>query len=87
MASLLVELHLVGLFWGDCSLSNLLYRWDAGLIEAIMIDGETSMLKEELSRGQRLEDLQIMIENVAGEMADIAAEMEARSRPRRLGAW
>ena len=77
VASLLVELHLVGLYWGDCSLSNLLYRWDAGLIEAIMIDGETSMLKEELSTGQRLEDLQIMIENVAGEMADIAAEMEA----------
>lgn len=74
VASLLAELHLAGLFWGDCSLSNLLYRWDAGLIEAIMIDGETSMLKEELSSGQRAEDLEIMIENVAGEMADIAAE-------------
>ena len=74
VASLLAELHLAGLYWGDCSLSNLLYRWDAGLIEAIMIDGETSMLKEELSDGQRTEDLTIMIENVAGEMADIAAE-------------
>lgn len=74
VASLLAELHLAGLYWGDCSLSNLLYRWDAGLIEAIMIDGETSMLKEELSAGQRAEDLAIMIENVAGEMADIAAE-------------
>lgn len=74
VASLLAELHLAGLYWGDCSLSNLLYRWDAGLIEAIMIDGETSMLKEELSDGQRAEDLTIMIENVAGEMADIAAE-------------
>jgi tRNA A-37 threonylcarbamoyl transferase component Bud32 len=76
VASLLAELHLAGLYWGDCSLSNLLYRWDAGLIEAIMIDGETSMLKEELSDGQRGEDLAIMIENVAGEMADIAAENE-----------
>lgn len=76
VASLIAELHLAGLFWGDCSLSNLLYRWDAGLIEAIMIDGETSMLKEELSDGQRKEDLAIMIENVAGEMADIAAENE-----------
>lgn len=76
VASLLAELHLAGLYWGDCSLSNLLYRWDAGLIEAIMIDGETSMLKEQLSDGQRAEDLTIMIENVAGEMADIAAENE-----------
>lgn len=74
VASLLVELHLAGLYWGDCSLSNLLYRWDAGLIEAIMIDAETSMLKEVLSDGQRLEDLTIMVENVAGEMGDIAAE-------------
>lgn len=74
VASLLVELHLAGLFWGDCSLSNLLYRWDAGLIESIMIDGETSMLQEQLSDGQRAEDLGIMIENVAGEMGDIAAE-------------
>jgi len=77
VASLLVELHLAGLFWGDCSLSNLLYRWDAGMIEAVMIDGETSVLKDQLSRGQRHEDLSIMIENVAGEMADIAAEGEA----------
>lgn len=74
VASLLVELHLSGLYWGDCSLSNLLYRWDSGLIEAVMIDGETSMLVEELTDGQRQTDLEIMIENVAGEMADIAAE-------------
>ena len=76
VAGLLVELHLAGLFWGDCSLSNLLYRWDAGLIEAIMIDAETSMLYEELSDGQRDEDLAIMVENVAGEMGDIAAASE-----------
>lgn len=76
VAGLLVELHLAGLFWGDCSLSNLLYRWDAGLIEAIMIDGETSMLQRELTLGQRHEDLEIMIENVAGEMADIAASSD-----------
>lgn len=73
VASLLVELHLSGLFWGDCSLSNLLYRWDAGQIESIMIDAETSMLFDELTAGQRAEDLEIMVENVAGEMADIAA--------------
>ncbi len=77
VASLLVELHLAGLYWGDCSLSNLLYRWDAGLVESVMIDGETSSLYSELTSGQRAEDLAIMIENVAGEMADIAAQNEA----------
>ena len=74
IAGLLVDLHLAGCFWGDCSLSNVLYRYDAGAIEAIMIDAETSELHSELSDGQRLQDLEIMRENLAGEMADIAAE-------------
>jgi len=73
VAGLLVELHLAGCFWGDCSLSNLLYRYDAGAIEAVMIDAETSTIRNELSDGQRNEDLEIMKENLAGEMADIAA--------------
>jgi hypothetical protein len=73
VAGLLVELHLAGCFWGDCSLSNVLYRYDAETIEAVMIDGETSRLREKLSDGQRAEDLEIMKMNLAGEMADIAA--------------
>jgi hypothetical protein len=73
VAGLLVELHLAGCFWGDCSLSNLLYRYDAEAIEAMMIDGETSRLYDQLSDGQRAEDLEIMKLNLAGEMADIAA--------------
>jgi hypothetical protein len=73
-AGLLVELHLHGFYWGDCSLSNTLYRWDASSIEAIMIDAETSSIYGHISKGQRLEDLAIMELNVAGEMADIAAE-------------
>jgi len=72
-AGLLVELHLAGCFWGDCSLSNVLYRYDAGTIEAVMVDAETSRLYDELSRGQRHEDLDIMQVNLAGDMADIAA--------------
>ena len=71
-AGLLVELHLAGCFWGDCSLSNVLYRYDAGVIEAIMIDAETVEIREELSDGQRRHDLEIMETNVAGGMADIA---------------
>ncbi len=74
LAGLLVELHMAGCYWGDCSLSNVLYRFDAGEIEAIMIDGETSRLYDSLSDGQRRQDLEIMMENVAGEMTDIAAE-------------
>jgi hypothetical protein len=73
-AGLLVQIHLAGCFWGDCSLSNVLYRYDAETIEAIMIDAETVRLHETLSLGQRREDLDIMIINVAGGMADIAAE-------------
>ena len=75
-ASLLVELHVAGCFWGDCSLSNVLYRFDAETLETIMVDAETAFIIEdgELSTGQREEDVAIMIENVAGGMADIAAE-------------
>jgi hypothetical protein len=73
VAGLLVEIHLSGCFWGDCSLSNLLYRYDAEAIESVMIDAETSRLYERLSDGQRAEDLEIMRLNLAGEMADIAA--------------
>ncbi|HRC71818.1 MAG TPA: DUF4032 domain-containing protein [Candidatus Competibacter sp.] len=72
-AGLLVELHLAGCFWGDCSLANVLYRYDAEAIEPIMIDAETAVLRESLSEGQREEDLDIMTLNVAGGMADIAA--------------
>lgn len=74
MAGLLVELHMAGCYWGDCSLSNVLYRFDGGGIEAIMIDGETSEIHPSLSNGQRLHDIEIMTENLAGEMSDIAAE-------------
>lgn len=75
-AELLVELHLVGVYWGDCSLSNVLYRFDAEAIETIMVDAETAEVFEDgsLSDGHRIEDIEIMIVNVAGGMADIAAE-------------
>lgn len=72
-AFLLVELHLLGCFWGDCSLSNTLYRYDAAAIETMLVDAETTELHEQLSAGQREYDLEIMRVNVAGEMGDIAA--------------
>jgi len=72
MAGLLVRLHLAGFYWGDCSLSNTLFRRDAGELQAYMVDAETSEQHEKLSDGQRSMDLGILEENVAGE-ASIAA--------------
>jgi hypothetical protein len=75
-ALLLVEIHLLGCFWGDCSLSNVLYRYDADSIAVTMVDAETAAIVPELSKGQREDDLAIMIQNVAGGMADIAASRD-----------
>ena len=74
LAELLVRLHLGGFFWGDCSLSNTLFRRDAGALAAYVVDTETSELHPELSNGQRSYDLDIVEENVAGELLDIEAE-------------
>jgi Domain of unknown function (DUF4032)/Lipopolysaccharide kinase (Kdo/WaaP) family len=76
LAELLVRLHLVGFFWGDCSLSNALFRRDAGALSAYLVDAETGELHERLSDGQRWHDLAIAEENLAGELYDLAAELE-----------
>ncbi len=73
-AQLLVRLHLTGFFWGDCSLSNALFRRDAGELAAYLVDAETGELHPRLSDGQREWDLQIAEENVFGELLDMAAE-------------
>ncbi len=72
-AGLLVQLHLLGCYWGDCSLSNVLYRYDASAIEVTMVDAETSEIHPSLTDGQRQTDIEIMLTNVAGGMSDIAA--------------
>jgi hypothetical protein len=73
LADLLVNLHLVGFFWGDCSLSNVLFRLDAGRYSAYLVDAETAEIHKALSNGQRQHDLMIAQENVAGEFMDLAA--------------
>ncbi len=73
LAELLVNLHLAGFYWGDCSLSNALFRLDAGRYSAYLVDAETGEIHPTLSTGQRAHDLQIAQENVAGEFMDIAA--------------
>jgi len=73
LVGLLVRLHLAGFFWGDCSLSNTLFRRDAGALSAYIIDVETSEQYPELTDGQRQFDLQIAAENVAGGLLDLQA--------------
>ena len=75
VAGLLVELHLYGCFWGDCSLSNVLYRHDGATLETILVDAETATIRPFLSDGGRREDIEIMIDNVGAEMADLAASV------------
>jgi hypothetical protein len=73
LAALLVRAHLAGCFWGDCSLSNALFRRDAGAFAAYLVDAETSALRPGLSRGQREEDVEIARMNIFGEALDLQA--------------
>ena len=73
LVGLLVRLHLAGFFWGDCSLSNALFRRDAGALQAYIIDVETSERYASLTDGQRQMDLDIATENVAGGLLDLQA--------------
>jgi hypothetical protein len=73
LVELLVRLHLSGFFWGDCSLSNTLYRYDAGTLEAYLVDAETSEQHPSLTDGQRMYDLELATERVAGELLDLQA--------------
>jgi hypothetical protein len=73
MVGLLVRLHLAGFWWGDCSLSNTLFRRDAGALSAYAIDLETAERHPSLSDGQRAADLDIATENVAGGLLDLQA--------------
>ncbi len=71
LVGLLVRLHLAGFYWGDCSLSNALFRRDAGALSAYAIDMETGERHEQLTDGQRNLDLMIATENVAGGLLDL----------------
>lgn len=78
LALLLVRLHIAGFFWGDVSLSNTLFRRDAGAFAAYLVDAETGHLYEGgLSNGQRENDLEIARVNIAGELMDLIASGNA----------
>lgn len=70
---LLVRLHLIGFLWGDVSLSNVLFRRDAGQFAAYLVDAETAEVHESLTDGQREHDLMIATTNLYGEFSDLEA--------------
>ena len=73
LAALIVRMHLTGFSWGDCSLSNTLFRRDAGAFAAYLVDAETGNLYPKLSEGQRSEDIEILRLNIFGECLDLEA--------------
>jgi tRNA A-37 threonylcarbamoyl transferase component Bud32 len=70
---LITRLHLAGFFWGDCSLSNTLFRPSAGAYAAYLVDAETGELHDSVSDGQRAHDLEIATSNVFAEILDLQA--------------
>ena len=75
LALLLVRLHLIGFYWGDVSLSNTLFRRDAGEFAAYLVDAETGELYPEggLTEGKRLYDIDVARTNIIGELMDLQA--------------
>jgi hypothetical protein len=73
LVELLVRLHLAGFFWGDCSLSNTLFCYDAGTLEAHLVDAETSEQHPSLTGGQRQYDVELAVERIFGELLDLQA--------------
>src|SRR5918993_973656 len=71
MVELLVRLHLAGIFWGDCSLSNTLFRPDAGTMSAYLVDAETVERHATLSPGQRRYDVDLATDRVGAELMDL----------------
>ncbi|WP_083441345.1 DUF4032 domain-containing protein [Nitriliruptor alkaliphilus] len=73
LVHLLVRIHINGFLWLDCSLSNTLFRRDAGRLSAYVVDTETGELHDELSAGQRSYDLDLAVEKCGGELLDLQA--------------
>lgn len=75
ISGLLVQLHSNGFYWGDCSLSNILFRRDAGALQAYLVDAETAEFHlPRLSPMLRFHDLEIMQENILGELTELQAD-------------
>ena len=70
---LLTRIHLAGVLWGDCSLSNTLFRFDAGTLTAYLVDAEAGEVHEQLTQGQRDSDLEVAYRRVRGELEELRA--------------
>ena len=68
---LLVRLHLADFYWGDVSLSNVLFRRNAGEFAAYLVDAETGEFKQSLSAQLREYDVTVGCENVFAELLDL----------------
>ena len=73
LAVLLVRLHLVGFYWGDVSLSNVLFLRDADAFTAFLVDAETGDLQITLTEGQREYDIDLARTNIIGELMDLSS--------------
>jgi len=74
VSGLLVQLHTTGFFWGDCSLSNILFRRDAGALQAYLVDAETAEYHApRISAMLRFHELEIMQRNLAHELTQLQA--------------
>ena len=70
---LLVRLHLAGFYWGDVSLSNVLFRRNAGEFAAYLVDAETGELHDAVSDLMRDYDITVGCENIFAELMDLSA--------------
>jgi len=73
LAILLTRLHLCGVFWGDCSLGNALFRRDAGALVAYVVDTETAEIHDAISDQLRQHDLEIATDNLGGGLFELQA--------------
>ena len=73
LAVLMVRLHLAGFYWGDVSLSNVLFLKDAEAFSAFLVDAETGDLQVELTQGQREYDIDLARTNIIGELMDLSS--------------
>lgn len=73
LAVLMVRLHLAGFYWGDVSLSNVLFMRDAYAFSAFLVDAETGALHTSLSPGQRNYDMDLARTNIIGELMDLSS--------------
>lgn len=73
LAVLMVRLHLAGFYWGDVSLSNVLFLRDADAFSAYLVDAETGDLQVNLTEGQCEYDIDLARTNIIGELMDLSS--------------